>query len=45
MNSIELNNEEVIDLGQASTETKGAGVYDIDASGDKLRFVTGIADD
>lgn len=45
MTDVELREDAVIDLGQASVETKGAGIYDIDSSGDKLRFVTGIADD
>lgn len=37
--------EEVLDLGKATVETKGAGILDVDNSGDKLVFTAGIADD
>jgi hypothetical protein len=34
-----------IDLGQVSTETKGAAILDFDPSGGQLRYVMGLADE
>ncbi len=45
MKDVELTDEGIIDLGQASVETKGQALIDSDGSGGKQRFVTGIADD
>jgi hypothetical protein len=45
MKDVELNDEAIIDLGQASAETKGPGVIASDGSGGKLNFVSGIAED
>lgn len=33
-----------IDLGQASTETRGTAILDFDPSGGQLRYVMGLAD-
>lgn len=35
----------VIDLGQASVETKGNAIFEVDQSGGELRYATGIASD
>lgn len=45
MKEHDLNDEPVIDLGQASIETKGAAIFDVDPDGSRLRYVAGIADD
>lgn len=45
MNKFELVYDEVIDLGQASVETKGNALFEIDVSTGKLSYATGIADD
>jgi hypothetical protein len=45
MNDIELREDAVVDLGQASFETKGPAIFGTDGSGGKLRYVMGIADD
>lgn len=45
MNKFELVHDEVIDLGQASVETKGNALFEIDVSTGKLSYATGIADD
>lgn len=45
MRNIELCDEPLIDLGQASHETKGQAIFDIDVSGGQLRFVAGAAAD
>lgn len=36
------DHEPVIDLGQASTETKGQAIFDVDPSGGQLRYLAGI---
>lgn len=45
MTKRELDDEPVIDLGQASVETKGQAIFDSDPDGSKLRYVAGIADE
>ncbi len=45
MNDHEIHDEEVVDLGAASIETKGTAVIDQDPSGGQLRFHIGIAQD
>ena len=40
----ESHDEVVIDLGQASVETKGDGISQLDASGGKLVFMPGLVD-
>ncbi|MBU2605187.1 MAG: benenodin family lasso peptide [Alphaproteobacteria bacterium] len=45
MKTIELCRDDVIDLGQASLETKGQAIFDIDVSGGQLRYVAGSAAD
>ena len=45
MKDIDINDETVVDLGQASVETKGEAVFDIDVSGGRLLYVPGIAAD
>lgn len=45
MTENDLHDELVIDLGQASVETKGQAIFDIDVSGGQLRYVAGIADE
>lgn len=45
MKDFDLSEEPVIDLGQASVETKGQAIFDLDVSGGQLRYATGIADD
>lgn len=44
MKDVELDNT-VIDLGQASVETKGQAIFESDDGGGKLVYATGIADD
>jgi len=45
MKDFEHDEEAVIDLGQASVETKGTALFDVDVSGGELRYIAGIADD
>ncbi|MDP3906751.1 benenodin family lasso peptide [Novosphingobium sp.] len=45
MTERERHDEPVIDLGQASVETKGQAIFDSDASSGKLNYVSGIAED
>lgn len=45
MQDREFHVDDVIDLGQASTETKGQAVFDIDASTGKLNYLSGIVDE
>lgn len=45
MKDVEIRENAVIDLGQASVETKGPALIESDGSGGKLRFVMGIAED
>ena len=45
MKDRDTRDEPVIDLGQASVETKGDAIFDSDPDGSKLRYVTGIADE
>lgn len=45
MTEHDRDDEPVIDLGQASIETKGQAIFDSDPDGGKLRYVAGIADD
>jgi hypothetical protein len=45
MKELELFEEAVIDLGRASTETKGNLAFASDGSGGKLNPIVGVADD
>lgn len=45
MKTINLCQDDVIDLGQASHETKGQAIFDIDVSGGQLRYAVGLAAD
>jgi hypothetical protein len=45
MKDFEIIEEAVIDLGQASVETKGDAVYDIDDGGGPRLFTMGISED
>ncbi|MVZ98151.1 benenodin family lasso peptide [Sphingorhabdus sp. IMCC26285] len=45
MKDVELREDTVIDLGQASVETKGDAIFESDGSGGKLVYATGIAND
>ena len=45
MKDLEYDDAEVIDLGQATVETKGAAGFEIDVSNGKLNYLTGIAED
>lgn len=41
----EIREEDIIDLGSASVETKGQAILDTDVGGGHSRFVAGIAQD
>lgn len=41
----EHETEIVIELGQASVETKGQAIFDNDVGGGQLRYLAGIAED
>jgi len=45
MNALNDRDEDVIELGVASEETKGQGRIDQDPGGTLLKFVSGIAED
>lgn len=45
MTERELHDEPVIDLGQASVETKGQAIFDTDVGGGQLRYLAGIAEE
>lgn len=45
MKDFELIESEVIDLGQASIETKGDAVFQIDVDAGQLRYVPGLVQD
>ena len=45
MKDFEDIEDEVIDLGQASLETKGSALFEIDVSGGRLSYATGIVDE
>tara|TARA_R110001606_G_scaffold26447_3_gene85360 strand:- start:5317 stop:5454 length:138 start_codon:yes stop_codon:yes gene_type:complete len=45
MKDFDINDETVVDLGQASVETKGQAVFDIDTDGGPRLYATGIAAD
>lgn len=45
MTERDLHDETLIDLGQASVETKGQAIFDIDVSGGLLRYVVGAIED
>jgi len=45
MKDYDINDETIVDLGQASVETKGDAIFESDGSGGKLVYATGIADD
>ena len=45
MKELDTTQSEIIDLGSASEETKGDALFDIDVSGGRLSYATGMADD
>lgn len=45
MQDHDKRDEPVIELGQASTETRGQALFDIDPGGGQLRYVAGIVED
>ena len=45
MKDFAIIEEDLIDLGQASTETKGQGLVQIDTNGNPRLFAAGIAED
>lgn len=45
MKDFEPVESEVIDLGQASVETRGDALFDIDVSSGRLTYATGTAED
>ncbi|MEW4468970.1 benenodin family lasso peptide [Parasphingorhabdus sp. JC815] len=45
MKEFDINDETVVDLGQASVETKGQAIFDIDVSGGPRLYAAGIAAD
>lgn len=45
MRDVELNDEVVIDLGQASVETKGEAIFQSDTGAGRLLNVMGIVND
>jgi hypothetical protein len=45
MTNLDIYDDRSIDLGRASTETKGAAIFDSDPSGGQLRYVMGLADE
>ncbi len=45
MKDFDHTQDEVIDLGQASVETKGNALFDIDVSSGRLSYATGLAED
>jgi len=45
MKELGTTQSEIIDLGSASEETKGDALFDIDVSGGRLSYATGMADD
>jgi hypothetical protein len=45
MQTREFRVEDTIDLGQASSETKGQAVFDIDPGTGKLNYLPGIVED
>lgn len=45
MTELELYNDDLIDLGQASVETKGDAIYKSDVGAGQQLFVMGIAND
>jgi hypothetical protein len=45
MEDVEMIEEAVIDLGPASSETKGNAIFRSDGSGGELLSIAGIADD
>ncbi|MXP28336.1 benenodin family lasso peptide [Porphyrobacter algicida] len=45
MKDFEFVEGEVIDLGQASVETKGDAVFEIDADAGQLRYIPGLIEE
>lgn len=45
MTKHESHDEPMIDLGQASVETKGQAIFDVDVSGGLLRYIVGSIED
>lgn len=41
----DLHDEPRIDLGQASVETKGQAIFDVDVGGGLLRYIPGSIED
>lgn len=45
MHALNDRDEDVIELGVASQETKGQARIDVDPGGGELKFLTGVAQD
>jgi len=45
MNEPQVIEEPVLDLGQASVETRGNAIFDVDLSTGPSRYAMGLADD
>jgi hypothetical protein len=45
MNEPQVIEEPVVDLGQASVETRGNAIFDVDLSTGPSRYAMGLADD
>ncbi|RIV80233.1 benenodin family lasso peptide [Pelagerythrobacter aerophilus] len=45
MKDFETIDSEVIDLGQASVETKGDAIFEIDVDAGQLRYVPGLIEE
>ena len=45
MENLQYVEEETIDLGRASVETKGTALFDADISGDPRVYAAGVAED
>ena len=45
MKDYDINDETIVDLGQASVETKGQAVFDIDTDGTPRLYAAGITTD
>lgn len=45
MNELQVIEEPVVDLGQASVETRGNAIFDVDLSTGPSRYAMGLADD
>lgn len=45
MENVEQLEDDIVELGTASIETKGQAIIDVDVGGGQLRFVPGISND